>query len=181
MINKTKCAKRSCSQLRGSRWNRPIITWVADYRLIISTNWSGRINNPAAAANWALFAPCLTLVLLLQLPPAQQRGPARGRLSHLPVSGDGADPAVQRDELFPPGNRSNSVETPSAQPRAGKMGGVDVILERGSKSTIWGRLLCLQSSDSGPAEGCEGPRLHPPSSPVMLQVNRRCCCSGLTW
>lgn len=68
--------------------------------------------------------PCLLPVELLllsrlQLSPAQQRGPARRRLPHLPVGGDGADPTVQRDELFPPGGttaESEAAEPPSAQP-----------------------------------------------------------------
>lgn len=34
------------------------------------------------------------------------------------------------------------------------------------------RSLCPQTSEGGSEEGCEGPRLHSPSSPVMLQVKR---------
>lgn len=45
----------------------------------------------------------ISLSHFFQLPPVEQRGPARWRLPHLPGSGDGAAPTVQRDELFPSG------------------------------------------------------------------------------
>lgn len=45
----------------------------------------------------------ISLSRLFQLPPVEQRCPARWWLPHLPGGGDGADPTVQRDELFPSG------------------------------------------------------------------------------
>lgn len=39
----------------------------------------------------------------LQFPAGEQRGPARGRVSHLPVGGKGADQTLQRPQLFSSG------------------------------------------------------------------------------
>lgn len=45
------------------------------------------------------------LSLSLQLSAGEQRGPARRRLSHLPVGGEGADQTLQRPQLFSSGGK----------------------------------------------------------------------------
>lgn len=40
-----------------------------------------------------------------QLPAGEQRGPARRRLPHLPVSGEGADQTLKRSQLFSSGGQ----------------------------------------------------------------------------
>lgn len=96
----------------------------------------------------------------LQLPAAEQRGPARRRLPHLPGGGDGADPAVRRDELFPSGAKTR-------------------LWEQGDGWWWWGGAGLMadvrmpsppQSSEGGPSEGCGGSQRYPPSPPIMLQV-----------
>lgn len=46
-----------------------------------------------------------------QFSAGEQRGPARRRLSHLPISGEGADQTLQRPQLFPSGRRHISTLT----------------------------------------------------------------------
>lgn len=151
------------SQLWVCASNCPVSTWIRDYHIIISRNWVWhQITQLQEQPRLCLLPVELVLLSRLQLPPVEQRGPARWRLPHLPVSGDGADPTVRRDELFPSGaitgcRMSGGRDTLSSASVSlgGKMGAGKSWFYSGARSQKhsricsrldWGHVLCVPLS-----------------------------------
>ena len=127
-----------------------------------------------------------------QLPAGEQRGPARGRLSHLPVGGEGADQTLQGPQLFSAGGRkrlcasvthlsSHRLQLRGENSRCYILSVHVLIAPPPPVHHVGWCFKWMSFSLSSPpqnsqpgggaADGCEGSQLYPPTSPVMLQVN----------